>query len=384
MGIYRAELQNDNSWKVVENLDINEGDFSTAHPALNAAENKLYFSSDREGSIGLSDIWFVDIYPDNTYGYPVHLGEIINTKSREAFLFIDKKDVLYFASDRQGGFGGLDIYKARLNAKGMPTMVQNLGEAFNSPQDDFGFIIDSDRNVGYFATNRKIDRGNSDDIYYFYPECGIQVQGVVKDINTKQLLTGGQVELLNEYNEVLFSQTLGPDASFLFKIECNTNYLLVAKEDKYYQQEISIQAIPSSGVITQDIQLEKKPELYADDLGGILSLQPIYFKFEDYQIQKSAEIELIKISEAMKLYPNLIVHIESHTDSRGSDYYNLILSENRAQATRNWLINQGIAPSRLTAKGYGETRLVNRCKDGVECSEKEHLLNRRSNFIIQD
>ena len=122
----------------------------------------------------------------------------------------------------------------------------------------------------------------------------------------------------------------------------------------------------------------------ANDLGCRLSLQPIYFDFDRYNIRPDAAIELAKILAAMREYPQLIIHIESHTDSRGKDSYNEALSEKRAQSTLNWLVDQGIDRNRLSAKGYGEYQLQNQCSNGVECTEEEHQLNRRSMFIIQN
>ena len=121
-----------------------------------------------------------------------------------------------------------------------------------------------------------------------------------------------------------------------------------------------------------------------NDLGCRLTLLPIYFDFDKSFIRPDAAIELAKILAAMRQYPELIIHIESHTDARGKDIYNEKLSGRRAQSTKKWLIANGIAASRLSAKGYGEYQLTNQCSNGVECSEQEHQLNRRSMFIIQN
>ena len=120
------------------------------------------------------------------------------------------------------------------------------------------------------------------------------------------------------------------------------------------------------------------------DLGCLLGLNPIYFDLNKYFIRPDAEIELTKVFNAMIRFPELIIRIESHTDSRSPQSYNLRLSQNRATSTRNWLIQRGIAPTRLSAVGYGESQLINRCADGVPCTEAEHQLNRRSMFIIEN
>src|SRR5690625_1478174 len=132
------------------------------------------------------------------------------------------------------------------------------------------------------------------------------------------------------------------------------------------------------------LELEVDGPCAPNDLGCRLALQPIYFDFDKHNIRPDAAVELAKVLAAMELYPELIIHIESHTDSRGNDDYNMRLSERRAQSTRNWLINEGINPDRLTAKCYGETRLVNHISNDLPCTVEEHQLNRRSMFIIQD
>lgn len=382
--IFKAELQEDESWKVVEDLAINDDNFSTGFPALNNAEDKLYFSSDRKGSVGMSDIWFIDIHEDGTYGYPVHLGNTINTEGREAFLYIDENDVLYFASDGHLGLGGLDIFKTKLNSRGNPTSIHNIGEPFNSPQDDFGYIIDLKRDVGYFTSNRDEGGSANDEIYYFFPECIIQIDGTLRDKETLKPLAGGTVKLRDEENNLIDEIKVGQDGKFSFEGECSTTYFLEGDKVDYLPDEISLKTPEIPGIVTQNIDLEALPEMNPLDLKDLLSLNPIYFAFDDHTILPQAELELSKVAEALKMYEKLVVHIESHADSRGAAKYNMDLSERRAQSTMKWLVAQGIDPSRLTAKGYGQTQLVNHCTKGVECSEEEHLLNRRSNFIIQE
>lgn len=382
--IFKAELQDVDTWTVVEDLPINHDTYSTAYPALNAAEDKLYFSSDREGTLGMSDIWYIDLNDDGSYGEPVHLGADINTEAREAFLFIDENDLLYFASDGHLGLGGLDIFKTQLDENGMPSAIENLGEPFNSPQDDFGFIIEPEKEVGYFTTNRGDGGSANDDIYYFYKACNMLLKGQLKDKQTKEPLAGGSVKLFDANNAFVAEVIVGADGFYSFEIDCGTEYLVQGSKEGYSTQEFALHTPKKSGELIQDIELEIDGPCHPNDLGCRLALQPIYFDFDKHNIRPDAQIELAKILEAMKMYPELVIHIESHTDSRGSDAYNMSLSERRAQSTRDWLINEGIAANRLTAKGYGETQLVNGCSNDVPCTVEEHQLNRRSMFIIQD
>lgn len=382
--IFKAALQADDTWQVVEDLPINADNFSTAYPALNAAEDKLYFSSDREGTLGMSDIWYVDLNEDGSYGAPVHLGDAINTEAREAFLFIDANDVLYFSSDGHLGLGGLDLFKTQLDAQGLPGEIENLGEPFNSPQDDFALIIEAEKEVGYFTTNREDGASVNDDIYYFYKECKIELNGQLLDKQTKEPLAGGRVRLLDSDNRLLAEVTVGVDASYSFEVACDQYYILEGSKEGYTTQELAVETPSKSGVITQDIELEIDGPCHPNDLGCRLALQPIYFDFDKHNIRPDAAVELSKVLAAMEMYPELVIHIESHTDSRGNDDYNMALSDRRAQSTREWLIGKGIAGDRLTAKGYGESRLVNHCANDIPCSAEEHQLNRRSMFIIQD
>ena len=381
--IFKAERQGEDTWQVVEDLPINDDSYSTAYPALNAAEDKLYFSSDREGTLGMSDIWYIDINEDGTYGEPVHL-EDINTEGREAFLFIDEDDVLYFSSDGHLGLGGLDIFKTQLDENGHPTEIENLGEPFNSAQDDFALIIEPEKEVGYLTSNRTVGGSENDDIYYFYKECNMTLNGQLRDKQTKEPLAGGTVRLLDANNALVTEVMVGANGNYLFEVACGSAYVLQGTKEGYTAAEYAITTPTKSGELIQDLELEIDGPCAPNDLGCRLALQPIYFDFDKDNIRPDAEIELAKILEAMKLYPELVIHIESHTDSRGSDAYNMDLSERRAQSTRNWLINEGISANRLTARGYGETRLVNHCSNDVPCTVEEHQLNRRSMFIIQD
>lgn len=166
--------------------------------------------------------------------------------------------------------------------------------------------------------------------------------------------------------------------------DCNDQYAVRAsfEEKEYEPSETVVQT--QSGVDSMEVNLQlTPPDCPVDDLGCRLSLQPIYFDFDKHNIRPDAEVELAKILNAMEAYPQLNIHIESHTDSRGNDDYNMQLSERRAKSTLEWLVSKGIDRNRLSAKGYGESQLINNCSNGVNCSGEEHQLNRRSMFIIK-
>ena len=383
--LYKATKSGDSIWSNIVELPFSSDEYSVAHPALSVDEKRLYFASDMPGTFGQSDIWYVDILGDNTFGSPVNLGSVVNTEARESFPFISNKNKLYFSSDDHTGLGGLDVFVIALNDQGAITGdIRNLGEPANSNYDDFGFIIDEEKQFGYVSSNRDGDGGGSvnDDIYFVKEVCEITISGVVTDSITGKLLPGAKVSLLDKDYKLVTSETVGADAYYSFIADCDSKYTVRGTKEEYTPKEKIVETPDETGSINVPLALYNPcpPE----DLGCRLSLEPIYFDFDRFNIRPDAAIELSKILAAMEEYPQLIIHIESHTDSRASHAYNDVLSEKRAQSTLNWLVDQGIDRSRLSAKGYGENQLVNDCSDGVQCTEEEHQLNRRSMFIIQN
>lgn len=383
--LYKATKSGDTFWGNIEELPFSGEDFSVAHPALSLDEKRLCFSSDMEGTHGMSDLWYVDILEDGTYGTPINLGPTINTEKRESFPYISNKNKLYFSTDGRSGLGGLDVFVAPLNDDGtLEGTITNLGEPANSNNDDFGFIINEETRLGYVSSNRDGQSGSvDDDIYLIRERCVVVVSGLVTDIETGELLPGAIVSLLDSNNNLIDSVTVGPDARYTFSTDCDTTYSVRGTKVEYQPKEKIVNTPSESTSMEVPLKL-KRMGCPPNDLGCRLTLQPIYFDFDRFNIREDAAIELAKILAAMREYPQLIIHIESHTDSRGDDLYNEILSEKRAQSTLNWLVDQGIDRERLSAKGYGETQHINKCSNGVKCTEEEHQLNRRSMFIIQN
>ncbi|WP_420601363.1 OmpA family protein [Flagellimonas sp.] len=385
--IYKATKDTYGAWNNVVELPFNSDTYSTAHPALSKDENRLYFSSNMPGTIGMSDIWYVDIL-ENGYGKPINLGTKVNTEARETFPYISKSNNLYFSSDGHLGLGGLDIFMTSLDKNGGIGMIINLKQPINTNQDDFGFIIHESKKMGYLSSNRDGTEGSlSDDIYLVRESCNIVINGLITDRETGDVLSGAQVLLLDEENKIVSQATIDSDGTYSFEgiATCDNSYTIRGTYDqKEYQPNEKITTTPYGNVsLTVDLSLVP-PDCPVDDLGCRVGLEPIYFDFDKSNIRPDAALELAKIEMAMKEYPQMKIHIETHTDSRGNDAYNEALSDRRAKSTMEWLVNQGIDRGRLSAKGYGETQLLNKCSNGEECSEDEHQLNRRSMFIIKD
>lgn len=406
--LYKAELIND-QWENIKELPFNSDQYSTAHPTLSVDEKILYFASDMPGTLGLSDLYKVKINEDGTFGEPQNLGSSINTEGRETFPFISGDNELYFASDGRPGLGGLDVFVSKIEEDGTFNDVENIGEPINSKQDDFGFTIDSKYRNGFFSSNRENGHG-LDDIYRFTETrrlvCEQDLMGTVIDSESNELLPNTSLTLFDEkYNLV---QTIVSDekGNYIFpSIKCGKKYAIRVSKNDYGMKEIPVTIKKVNGKTTLQISIDKvfKPMVatkaievkkvsvspvkigairVGTDLAKLLHIPMNFFDLGKATIKKSSEPQLQKIVDMLNQYPTIKLDIRSHTDSRQSDANNMILSEKRAQSTKNWLIQKGIDANRLTAKGFGETKLVNRCADGVKCTEKEHEQNRRSEFII--
>ena len=195
-------------------------------------------------------------------------------------------------------------------------------------------------------------------------------------------MPGALVVLYGKDGEKIESVIADKYASFTFKLDCNTPYKVVGTKENYTEDS---EEFETSNVrdLELAIGLTIEPSEFIVVRGKLMvNINPIYFDLDKSFIRKDAALELDKVVRIMNKYPNIKIALGSHTDSRASDGYNLKLSERRAKSTLEWIISKGIDASRITGKGYGETQLVNKCSDGVKCSEAEHQLNRRTEFVI--
>ena len=384
--IYKSTLV-DGQWSNITELPFNSNQYSVAHPALSLDDATLYFASDMPGTLGQSDLFKVTINENGTFSTPENLGPKINTEGRETFPVISGDNELYFASDGRPGLGGLDIYVTRLDQNQNFGEIKNIGEPVNSPKDDFAFLINSETRKGFFTSNRDGGKG-FDDIYKFTETkkliCEQSLAGVVKDKESGELLTGVIVSLFDENFKVLKESTTDSLGQYRFEVVCGKTYYVRVEKENYETSEKGIAIADESNASKLDLELEKriKPIGVGTDLAKTLNIPIIYFDLDKSFIRKDAMFELEKIIVVMNDFPKLKIDIRSHTDSRQTEKYNNALSDRRAKSTRDWLIKAGIDASRLTAKGYGESQLVNHCADGVKCSELEHQANRRSEFVI--
>jgi outer membrane protein OmpA-like peptidoglycan-associated protein len=387
--IYKAINEN-GKWKDQGVLEIFALDsIRVAHPALSPDEKTLYFASDAKGSYGQSDLYKIELYPDGTIGNPVNLGSTINTEARESYPFVTQDNILLFASDGRLGMGGYDIYAVDLNTPN--ALPVHLGTPINSPYDDFAMNWDRATNQGVLSSNRP--GGKGDDDLYSFKNTGVPfvfeylttIKGRAMDFNNSNPVAFAALVLLDKDNNEVARTLADENGNFAFEnVTSNAVYTVQGSKEDYSTAGIEAIARLYGDNISKDIRLKKdvyeiKPGL---DLAKVFEITQIYFDLDKSNIRKDAIEPLEKIVEALVEYPNIKIEIGSHTDSRQHRKYNKLLSQRRADATMAYLIKRGIAPERLTAKGYGESQLVNPCADAVPCTEEEHQQNRRSTFVI--
>ncbi len=386
--IYRAHLSDQLKWDQIEELPFNNNEYSVAHPALSADGSKLYFASDMPGGYGMSDLYVVTIQQDGSFSAPQNLGPEINTEGRDTFPFLSTSGTLYFASDGHLGLGGLDIFAIQL--EGEDQTVYNVGKPINSAADDVTFIIDEASKKGYFASNRAGGKG-SDDIYSFtentplITKCKGSLKTVLIDEKSNAVLEKVVVEVRDADNELIQIGKTNEKGELFVDIDCgDKTYTILASKKDYEEASKTITISRANPFPSATIPLKSNVPEKGIDLAKLLNLKPIYFASNKALILNKSAEEVDKVIAYMKEYPSIKIEIGSHTDSKGSDRYNMKLSQRRATATANYIISKGIDSTRVKSRGYGETVLINRCANGVRCSKDEHAQNRRSEFIVID
>ncbi|RKQ49254.1 WD40 repeat protein [Roseivirga pacifica] len=381
--IYKASKDEDGKWGNVMSMPFNSDDYSSGLPALSPDGKKLFFVSDMPGSIGGTDIYYVEILDEDQYSQPINVGFNVNTAMKEMFPFVGKDNTLYYSSDRPGGYGGLDIYVAKLEETGFYGVPKKLDYPFNSGNDDFAYFYDDEAKMGFFSSNRDGGKG-SDDIYAFFKEeCKQTLVGYVRNEESLEVIPDAMVYLYTADSVLLDSMNVGTEARYDFKVDCNAEFFLTSEKELYVG---GYQPVTTTEVYNETVSYDLFMCPLAIEKEGkiVLMIGPIYFDFNKYNIRESLDgkEEMDRIVEIMREYPEMVVEVSSYTDSRGTDEYNIELSQERAQSTVDYIVKQGIDPNRIYGKGYGESNPVNGCVNDVWCSEADHQKNRRTEFVI--
>lgn len=351
-------------------------EWSVGDPFLSSRGDTLYFVSDMPGGFGGTDIYYVIRTADGQWGEAINMGAAVNTHRDERFPSKDAYGHLYFSSEGHIGMGGLDVFVLENGAR----TVKNMGYPVNSPGDDFAVRFDQSYS-GYMASNRTGGQG-LDDIYHFNinREVKVDLQGRVLNAKSGLPIAGAQVRLVetSNQNEAVLSSS-NRDGSFKFNLDTDASYSLEATQTgfrPYSAMTFNTRGVDSSQTMTRDILLEPVVE------EEVVVLRNIYFDFDKSDIRPDAALELAKILSFLDSDPSVRIELSAHTDSRGSQAYNMDLSQRRADAAVAFLTADGVDPSRLVSRGYGFSRLANHCAPGVECTDEEHQFNRRVEFFV--
>lgn len=368
---------------VEEDFPYNDTEsFSVGHAALSDNEDLLYFASNMPGGYGGTDIWYVERQNDGSWGAPQNAGNVINSAGDELFPAVYGSK-LYYASDGFVGMGGLDVYVIEGERSSFRNR-RNMRYPLNSAGDDFAYVVmadDDEAFYGYLSSNRK-DGIGGDDIYSFYfekPKVNITLQGLVYDKATNLTIADTRVSLIADDGAVVSRKISDAKGAFDFQLAKGKTYTLLGEKNGYMGDPVLIAASqPKADTIIQsNIYLSAMKTI-----GDKFVLENLYYDFDKANIRPDAALVLDKLVNAMRDNPTMKVELSSHTDSRGSDKYNMLLSDRRAKSALEYVVSRGIERSRIVAKGYGESRLVNSCRNGVKCTAAEHQANRRTEVEV--
>lgn len=368
--LYMSRYRN-GEWEEPRQININQPDSWESTPAFGPDGRTLYFSSNRKGGFGGLDIYTARMDSRGRFSRVRNMGPEINTSGNELFPYVSEANTLYIASDGHPGFGMLDLFEVkRMNGR---NVVENLGLPMNSKSDDFGiFLFKADR--GFFTSNREDGKGD-DDIYTFVNEdpnlrvVNYYLQGITmtpKKDSTLEILPNTKVTLLDSRGELMQDFVTGNDGKFFFRVYENEDYTLVGETDGYL---VKRQGYTTNGKsvdkqtlkeLVTNITLDTILVLDRLEKNKIFVLNNIYFDLDKSDIRPDAAAELDKLVDLLTDNPGIKIEMSSHTDSIASHAYNMQLSQRRAESTVRYLISKGVAPDRLVAKGYGEEKPIAR------------------------
>ena len=384
-------------WSEPKNIGILPDSLVAAHPALTSDGLTLYFVSDMAGGFGGKDIWKATRSTSgDSWSKPVNLGPDINTSNDELFPYVRKDGTLYFSSDGLIGMGGLDIFKAVPQTDGT-WVVTNMKPPVNSSADDFGITFEDGNERGIFSSTRK-GKGN-DELYSFeFPPLKFNVAGLVKDEKTGAAISGSTIQLIASDGSNLQAET-GTGGDFKFSLKPDVDYIFLASKRGYLngkeKETTKGQEKSRDFMVTILLTAIDKP----------IELPNIFYDFNKWDLRPESMVSLDKLIETLTDNPNVTIELMSHTDSRDTEEYNYELSQKRAQSVVQYLIEKGIEPERLSAKGYGESSpkvidasiasQVSFLKPGVTLTEQyinslandeqkeiAHQINRRTEFRV--
>lgn len=358
----------DGNWKLVEQFPYNDSIYSIGHPAISSTGDTLFFASNMPGGKGMTDL-YMSVRANGEWGVPVNLGDKVNTEFDEMFPFLMGGSVLFYASNK--GEGGKEDFDIKYICKeGIVFGLPKIQNDFNTDKDDFGLIIHPNGKVGYFVSRREGGLGD-DDIYKVTFKGEYKLELVVMDRKSMAAVPNPKVRFSDNIAAALAGILLAR------ALPENSSINVTSEIEGYQNSSKTISTVGKPyGIIRDTLWVEKVV------VGQKFVMENIFYDYDKWDILPESEVELNKLIGIMKDNPSWKVELGSHTDARGSDSYNEILSQKRSDSAVAYIINNGIGKDRIVAKGYGETQLVNHCKNGVECTDEVHRQNRRTEFKI--
>lgn len=392
-----VSFQQGEDWGPPQELTGVNGDWIATHPAVGElyGNEVLFFVSDMPGGKGGFDIYYATRINDTEYSTPVNLGDDINTISDELTPYY-QEGTLYFSSEGHPSIGGLDIFRTTWNGSNW-SAIRNMGLGYNSGYDDFYFVHTPESEHGFFVSNRPGTTVRSlksktccDDIWRFEVQpVVVDLLAVVFDEEGKPLVgsTLSLIDMTGNRQGETQKKTSEKGNVHRFLLSMDKPYKIRAERPGYYPAELEFNTVGLKPESTVKKELRLKAEPRKDDvelvtINEAIRLNNIYYDFDDDKILPDAEKDLAYLVELMQQYSNMIIELSSHTDSRGNDRYNQRLAERRANSAKDWMVEKGIDEDRIQAVGYGESQILNKCVNGVECTEEEHRVNRRTEFKI--
>lgn len=379
--LYYSTKVNGN-WSVAKNLGkvVNTSNWES-QPSLSSDGRTLYFTSEREGGYGQSDIWETTLDDNNKWTKPVNLGNVINTSDAETSPFIhpDNK-TLYFCSNGHWGVGGYDIFFSRINDEGKWSEPKNLGYPINTQKDEIGLIVNAKGNKAYITSSREGGVGLQD-LYIFdlykdaQPESVTYFKGKVFDKETKKTIKAEfELKDLTTGKSITKSFSDSTDGTFLICLTSGKNYGLFVSTQGYmfYSENLNLTITNS-----QQKPYEKDIPLNKIMKGSKIILNNIFFATDSSNIKSNSQTELNKLISFMNINSNIKVEISGHTDNKGNAPHNLDLSNRRAKSVYEYLIKNGIKAERLSYKGFGQTLPI-----ATNDTDDGRALNRRTEMKI--
>jgi len=361
------------TWIQESAISFNSAEYSIEDPRVSPDGKKLYFSSNMPGGQGGFDLYVADIDENGMPVNPQNLGSKVNTSGDEKYPYVSTEKELYFSSTGHDGYGNFDVFVSRIKKNSFSSPL-NLGKTINSSANDVAFILAS-KNKGYISSDKDSGLG-SYDIYMFDLQKNIiKIEGKTIEENSKIALPNTTITLLDEEGQEISSQKSSPEGNYSFEVSPIENYSIVSKKDGYLDSSKPFSTDNSNSMLTIEMQ-QKKAEITEK----AIVIENIYFDYNKATLKLESTLSLNKIVDVLLANPEMKIAINAHTDSRGSEKYNLTLSEKRAQETKKYLVKKGINTSRLLAKGFGKSQPLSNCGDN--CNENDFEADRRTEFVI--